>query len=154
MIYKILISIILCLGIGFLGGFATASSVNEWYVMLNKPIFNPPSYLFGPVWTLLYILMGVSVGMIWHDGNSSAHRKAIGIFIIQLILNFLWSFLFFYFQQPFIAFIEIVVLWVMIILTIKHFYSIKKMAAYLLLPYLAWVSFASVLNFSLYWLNR
>ncbi len=154
MIYKILISIILCLGIGFLGGFATASSVNEWYVMLNKPIFNPPNYLFGPVWTILYILMGVSVGMIWHNGNSSAHRIAIGIFIIQLMLNFLWSFLFFYFQQPFIAFIEIVVLWVMIILTIKHFYSIKKMAAYLLLPYLAWVSFASVLNFSLYWLNR
>lgn len=148
--YKLIISIAVCLAVGFVAGFFTASSVNSWYSKLNKPSFNPPSYLFGPVWTLLYILMGISLYLVWNNGS----KIAIIFFIIQLALNFAWSFLFFQLKNPLIAFIEIIILLIMIIVTTIKFYPISTTAAYLMIPYILWVTFASILNFSIYWLNR
>ncbi len=151
---KIAISIAVCLLIGYAGGFATASSISTWYVSLEKPIFNPPNWIFGPVWTILYILMGISLGIIWKMNPSPERNLAIIVFFLQLALNFAWSFLFFYFKNLLGAFIEIVVLWLCIAFCIAQFYNLKPVAAYLLIPYILWVSFASVLNFSIYWLNK
>ncbi|MCX7744571.1 MAG: tryptophan-rich sensory protein [Flavobacteriales bacterium] len=151
---KIAISIIVCLVIGYAGSFATASSVNDWYLTLNKPIFNPPNWIFGPVWTLLYILMGISFGVIWQQQPSNERNVAMLIFAIQLLLNLSWSFLFFYFKLLLGAFIEIVILWIFIAACIIVFYKIKSVAGYLLIPYILWVSFATILNFSIYWLNK
>lgn len=151
---KIAISIIVCLLIGYSGSFATASSLSHWYVTLNKPVFNPPNWIFGPVWTVLYILMGIALGMIWHQQPSRERNIAMLIFVVQLILNWGWSFIFFYFKNLLGAFIEIVVLWILIAACIGLFYKLKPIAAYLLFPYILWVTFASILNFSIYWLNK
>ena len=148
-IFKLLISVGFPLLIGFLGSFFTASSVSTWYVTLNKPSFNPPNWVFGPVWTVLYILMGISLFLVWKSDN----RLAFILFGVQLGLNLLWSLLFFGLQQPFFAFIEIVLLWGAIIATIIVFYSISRIAALLLVPYILWVTFAAILNFMIYWLN-
>jgi tryptophan-rich sensory protein len=153
-ILKIFISIVLCQMAGFVGSIFTTSSVNTWYPTLNKPFFNPPSWLFAPVWTLLFALMGVSLYLVWEKGILKKNvRKAVFIFFIQLILNVFWSILFFGLQSPFYAFIEIIILWIAIFFTIMKFYRISKPAAYLLIPYILWVSFAAVLNFSIYVLN-
>lgn len=152
--FKLSASIILCLLAGFIGSFFTASSISSWYSTLAKPFFNPPNYLFGPVWTLLYILMGISLYIIWTKKSNPKQKKfAIYLFAIQLILNTLWSILFFGLQNPLLAFIEIIFLWAAILLTIINFKKISKPAAYLLIPYILWVSFAAILNFSLYYLN-
>ena len=152
-IFKIILCITFTLSIGAISGIATASGINNWYVKLNKPVFNPPNYLFGPVWTLLYILMGVSFYLILQSKNSILKKRAITIFFIQLFLNFCWSFLFFKFQLVGIAFIEIIFIWVSIILMIVAFYKISKVASFLQIPYLLWVSFATVLNGSILILN-
>lgn len=147
--YRILV-IGLPLIIGFIGGIATSSSVNSWYTTLEKPSFNPPSWVFGPVWTVLYIMMGVSLYLVLKaDGG----KVAITLFMVQLGFNLLWSILFFGLQQPFFAFIEIIILWMFILLTIISFYPISPLASYLMIPYILWVSFAAVLNFMIYWLN-
>lgn len=151
---KIAISIIACLLIGYAGGFATASSLSDWYLTLNKPIFNPPNWIFGPVWTVLYILMGIALGMIWQQQPSSERNMAMVMFVIQLVLNLGWSFIFFYFKNLLGAFIEIVILWFFIAVCIGLFYKLKPGAGYLLIPYILWVTFASILNFSIYWLNK
>ena len=151
---KLIASIIICLGIGSFGGFATASSVSTWYVTLNKPFFNPPSWLFGPVWTLLYILMGISLYLVWSKKlKPNVQKKALGLFGIQLILNFFWSLIFFGLRNPLLAFVEIVLLWVSILFTIIYFWRVSKPAASLLIPYILWVSFASVLNLAIVVLN-
>lgn len=152
-IIKLILCISLTLSIGAITGIATSSGVNNWYVILNKPVFNPPNYLFGPVWALLYVLMGVSFYLILQSGNSIFKRRAIIIFFIQLFLNFSWSFLFFKFQLVGVALIEIIFIWASIIIMIFTFYKIHKTASCLQIPYFLWVSFASVLNGSIWILN-
>lgn len=148
---KLIVSVGVCLSVGFIAGMFTSSSISSWYSGLVKPFFNPPNWVFGPVWTILYVLMGVSLYLVW---TRSPSRIAVTFFIIQLMLNFLWSFLFFYFKNPLLAFIDIILLLIMIILTIIQFYPISKTAAFLLIPYILWVSFATILNFSIYYLNK
>ena len=150
---KLILCLLLTLSVGAFAGIATATSINNWYITLNKPAFNPPNYLFGPVWTVLYILMGISFYMILRSGSDKNKTKAILIFSIQLFLNFCWSFLFFKFHLLGLALIEIITIWLFIILMIIQFKKVNKLAAYLQLPYLAWVSFATLLNASIWWLN-
>ncbi len=151
---KLLISTVGCLAIGFLGSIATTPAIPTWYSTLNKPSFNPPNWIFAPVWTTLYVLMGISLYLIWKKGFKNKENKmAIQVFLIQLGLNLIWSFLFFGFQNPLLAFFEIIILWGAILLTIIKFYKISKISAYLLLPYILWVSFASFLNLFIVILN-
>ncbi len=152
--WKLVISIVICLLVGFIGSFATTPAIPTWYATLNKPFFSPPNYLFAPVWTALYILMGISLYLIWKNGTKNKKNKeAINFFLIQLGLNFIWSFIFFGLQNPLVAFIEIAVLWIAIFITILKFWKISKLAAYLLIPYILWVSFASILNLAIVLLN-
>jgi benzodiazapine receptor len=148
---KLVVSIGICLLVAFIAGMFTSSSVSTWYANLNKPSFNPPSWLFGPVWTVLYILMGISLYLVW---NANGSKTALVFFGVQLALNFAWSFLFFSMHNPLVAFVDILLLLSMIVLTTIQFYPISRTAAYLFIPYILWVSFASILNFSIYWLNR
>lgn len=151
---KIIISIIACIGLGAIGSIATSSSIDTWYTTINKPSFNPPSWLFAPVWTILFALMGLAAAYVWDKGlDRKAVRSALILFGIQFLLNIAWSFLFFGAQNPTLAFIEILILWVFIFLTIRAFFKIKKLSGWLLVPYLLWVSFASILNFSIMMLN-
>ena len=151
-ILKIIISILIPFLASFIGGLFTSSSVSTWYVDLIKPSFNPPSWVFGPVWTILYLLMGVSLYLIWID-KSKNKKIAFVAFGVQLFFNALWSILFFGLKNPLFAFIEIILLWTAILTTIIYFYRINKNAAYLLIPYILWVSFAAVLNFFIFYLN-
>lgn len=152
--YKVLICTIACLIVGLLAGFATQSSVNTWYSTLNKPDFTPPNWIFAPVWIVLYITMGIAAGMVWSRGFYHKWVKtAIYHFAFQLIFNAMWSIVFFGFMKPFWAFLIILTLLVLIILTIKWFKVVSKPAAYLLYPYLIWVCFAAVLNFEIWRLN-
>jgi len=140
---------------GGLGTFFTVSSIPTWYATLAKPVFSPPNYLFGPVWSLLYVLMGISVAIIWEKGlKTKKVRDAIYLFGIQLFLNATWSPIFFGAKNLFIALIVIIIMWVYIVKTILAFAKIDKKASYLLYPYVAWVSFATILNFSVWFLNR
>lgn len=152
-ILKLILCIALTLSVGAIGGIATASGVNGWYRTLEKPAFNPPDYLFGPVWTVLYILMGISLYMILQSNHHILRTRAISVFCIQLALNFGWSFLFFKFNLVGLAFLEIIAMWLAIVVMILTFYKINRTAAYLQIPYLLWVSFASVLNGSIWMLN-
>ena len=151
---RILISVFICLSIGYLSGFATQSSVDEWYSTLNKPAFNPPNWVFAPVWVVLYILMGVSAGIVWSKGFYHKWVKtALYHFGFQLLLNALWSIVFFGFRQPLAALFVILGLLVLIVFTIKWFKIVSKAAAYLLIPYLIWVCFATLLNYKIWELN-
>lgn len=143
----------ICLAAGGLGGFFTANSVRTWYPQLRKPAGTPPSWVFGPVWTTLYVLMAVAAWLIWREYGWGA-RSALLFFFAQLALNLAWSGIFFGSRLPGIAFFEIVVLWLAIAFTAIVFYWLKPVAAYLLVPYLMWVTYASYLNFGLWRLNR
>ena len=138
---------------GFLAGMFTSQAIPTWYASLNKPAFSPPNWVFGPVWTSLYILLGISLFLIWKDEASKDRNRAIKVFSIQMLLNFAWSFLFFYFHLIGVALIEIILLWVSIGYMIYLFYKIRPFAAYLNIPYLIWVSFAVILNTGYYFLN-
>ena len=153
---KIAIVVAVCLAVGYGSGLATQSSITTWFPTLNKPFFNPPNWLFAPVWIILYLMMGVSAGLIWSKMETVPIlvKKALWVFTIQLILNALWSFLFFGMCNPFLALIEILLLWLMIVETIKVFKSIDSLASKLLIPYFLWVSFAMILNAGIWWLNR
>lgn len=151
--FQLILCLLIPLLIGGIGGIATAGSIDGWYFHLNKPSFNPPNYLFGPVWTFLYLMMGVSFYMILQNSRDKYFKSAIIIFGLQLFLNFWWSFLFFKFQLLGIALIEISMIWFSILAMIIVFYKINRTAALLQIPYLLWVSFASVLNASIWWLN-
>ncbi|PXY41628.1 sensory protein TspO [Flavobacterium cheongpyeongense] len=155
-IAKIAITIIVCLAVGYSASMVTRPSVAEWYPTIEKPFFNPPNWIFMPVWTLLYILMGVAAGLVWDKikEQNQAVKKALGFFLIQLTLNAVWSYLFFGLKNPMLALIEIALLWLMIYETYLKFIKINKTAGYLLIPYLAWVGFAAILNASIWWLNR
>ncbi len=150
---KLIVCVLLTLFVGGISGVATASGINNWFMTLNKPFFNPPNYLFGPVWTVLYLLMGISLFLILQSTLKELKRKALLIFAIQLSLNFLWSFLFFKFQLIGLSFIEIIMIWISILAMIISFYKINRIAAWLQIPYLLWVSFAIVLNGAIWWLN-
>jgi tryptophan-rich sensory protein len=148
------IAVVICLLIGFLSGFATQSSVDTWYATLNKPSFNPPNWIFAPVWTFLYIAMGISAGLVWARGFYHIWVKtALYYFGFQLLFNALWSIVFFGLREPFWALMVILVLILLILATMKWFKIVSKTAAYLLIPYLLWVCFAMVLNFSIWQLN-
>ncbi|QUH23094.1 tryptophan-rich sensory protein [Methanobacterium alkalithermotolerans] len=143
-----------CLLVGGISGFFTTGAVDTWYPSLVKPDWNPPSWLFGPVWTILYALMGVAAFLIYREGFEKKEVKiALGIFSVQLGLNFLWSILFFNYKNLFASFVEIVVLWVAILATIISFYRISRPAALIMIPYLLWVSFATILNYTILVLN-
>ena len=145
-----------CVAIGYISGEVTRDSTDTWYPTLEKPVFNPPSWLFAPVWTTLYVMMGLAAGLVWHkiDVQKETVRKGLLFFAIQLALNALWSILFFGLQNPLLALIEIVVLWLMIYETFVQFNKVSKIAGYLFIPYLLWVTFAFVLNASIWWLNK
>ncbi len=151
---KILIAVAICLCIGFFSRFATQSSIDTWYSTLNKPFFNPPNWIFAPVWTLLYTLMGIAAGIVWSKGFYHKWvQTALYHFIFQLLLNGLWSIVFFGFKSPGLALLVITALLILLLLTIKWFKIVSKTASYLLIPYLIWVLFATVLNFSIWQLN-
>ena len=145
--------------LGWLAGCFSASAIGaffmpgEWYAQLTKPSWNPPNWIFGPVWTALYLLMAVAAWRVWKQGGFGAQRRPLTLFLAQLGLNAIWSPIFFGLKQPGVAFAEILVLWAAIVGTIVAFRRVDRVAAGLLLPYLAWVSFASVLNFTLWRLN-
>ncbi len=153
-VLKFIASILFSLGAGVLGSFFTASSVSTWYKTIEKPFFNPPSWVFSPVWTILFIMMGVALYLVWKKGLKEKKVKiAFGIFWVQLVLNVLWSVFFFGLQSPLYALVDIVFLWFAIFITIVWFSRVSKKATYLLIPYLLWVSFAAVLNFAIFYLN-
>jgi tryptophan-rich sensory protein len=153
-ILKLLVSVVICQAAGFIGSIFTTPNIPTWYAMLKKPAFAPPNWLFAPVWTTLFLLMGIALFLIWRKGlNNQPVRTAFTIFILQLIVNILWSMMFFYFMFPLGGFVVIIALWLLILLTIIHFINISRVAGILLIPYLLWVSFASVLNFMLWRLN-
>jgi translocator protein len=150
---KLSISVAIPLIAGVLGSLFTGPAVKTWYLVINKPSWNPPSWLFGPVWTMLFILMGVALYLIWSEKMSNKVRWALKMFAAQLVLNILWSVFFFGMGLFWLAFGEIVVLWIAIALTLVDFFKVNKTAGWLLLPYIMWVSFASYLNFTIAALN-
>ncbi len=176
-VVKLILSIIICELAGLVGSIFTAPSIGLWYKNLNKPIFNPPSWIFAPVWTTLFVLMGISLYLVWSKKwqvknnisgqnkkpwNSLSHKFFTGswqktniilIFSLQLVLNALWSIIFFGVHSPAVAFFELIMLWFAIMFTIVNFYRVSKIAALLLLPYILWVSFAAILNYSIWILN-
>ena len=148
-------SVALTLVAAAVGGIITASPVQTWYQTIQRPPWNPPDWLFGPVWTILYLMMAVALWRVWRLGwGESGVRVAVVLFLIQLILNVLWSFVFFGLRQPGWGFLEIVVLWGFILATLITFYRLERLAGLLLIPYLAWVTFAGILNGVVWRLNR
>jgi tryptophan-rich sensory protein len=152
---RILAAIVICELAGVIGSMFTAPAIPGWYAGLAKPSFNPPNWVFGPVWTTLYAMMGLAAYLVYEKGwNRPEVRKALTVFGVQLVLNALWSVVFFGGRQLLGGVVVIVLLWLMILLTIRLFSRTSRPAAYLLVPYVLWVSFATVLNVSLYLLNR
>jgi len=152
-ILKLLVSLALPLGLGSLAGLFTADAIPGWYETLTRPSFNPPNWVFGPVWTFLYLIMGFSFYLVWSQRPSKARKQAILAFLVQMTLNFGWSFIFFYYNLIGLALIEIVGLWISIAVMLLLFFKVKALAAYLNIPYLLWVTFATILNAGYYWLN-
>ncbi|NOT50540.1 MAG: tryptophan-rich sensory protein [Chitinophagaceae bacterium] len=151
---KLIIAVAVPLIIGFTSGFFTETGEASWYQSINKPSWNPPNWIFAPVWTTLYVLMGIALFLVWNSNvNTRYKRTAIILFSIQLLLNFFWSLIFFNQQQPGWALVEIITLWIFILLTIFAFAKLSKTAAWLLVPYISWVSFAAILNYTLWKLN-
>lgn len=155
-VLRIAVVLMTCLVVGYLSGMVTRESITTWYPTLNKPFFNPPNWVFAPVWTVLYIMMGIAGGLVWNKQETDEKNvmTAFKYFIIQLALNAIWSLIFFNLHNPLLALIEIVLLWLMIYETYNQFKKIDSKAGMLLLPYLAWVSFATILNGAVWWLNR
>ena len=176
-IAKFIISIAVCQSAGFIGSIFTMPRIEIWYASINKPSFTPPGWFIGAVWTILFFLMGISLYLVWDKGwkpkiskkdermkywnrfseklwkGTWREENAVLIFILQLILNILWSVLFFGLKSPGLAFFELLMLWWAILYTIANFYRISKLASYLLIPYILWVSFAGFLNFVIWRMN-
>ncbi len=154
-ISRLIISIAICQSAGVLGALFTTPSITTWYNFLNQPALRPPNWLFGPVWTILYTLMGISLYWIW---SKNTKKKEIGgalqLFTVQLIFNVTWSMIFFSLHDLSLSLLNIAALWILIIVVIIKFYRIDKKAGLILLPYLVWVSFASYLNYAIWFLNR
>jgi len=151
---KFVISITLPFLAAFVGSYFTTPSIATWYAYLNKPTFSPPNWIFAPVWTLLYILMGISFYIIWGASSKKNKGGAMGVYIAQLVLNSMWSIVFFGLHNLGLALVVIAILWVLILLTIIRFYKFNKIAGIILIPYILWVSFASFLNLTVFLLNR
>ena len=153
-IWGLVCSVIICEVAGAIGAIFVMPNISGWYSTLVKSSLNPPAFVFGPVWTLLYFLMGIAVFIIWNKGKERKDvRHAVKVFSFQLLLNILWSILFFGLQNPLLALVDIVLLWLAIVWTIIAFYKISKGAAWILAPYLLWVSFALYLNLTVCRLN-
>jgi len=176
-VFKFVISILICQSAGVVGSFFTTPAIKTWYAFLIKPSFNPPNYVFAPVWIALFFLMGISLYLVWVKNwhieikageekqktwnpisrklytGSWREENVVAIFALQLILNILWTVIFFGLKLPGLAFFEILMLWFAILYTVVNFHRISKLAGLLLLPYILWVSFAAVLNFSVWQLN-
>jgi tryptophan-rich sensory protein len=151
--FKLVVSIVMCQLAGIVGSLFTVKSIPTWYAALNKPSFNPPNRIFGPVWIFLYILMGISFYLIWINSDSGNFGLLLSLFIFQLVLNSFWTIIFFGLKSPGFAFVEIVVLWVAILVCIILFFQVSKISSFLLIPYLLWVTFAAILNFAIWKLN-
>jgi len=153
-ISRLIVSILVCQLAGIVGSAFTRASIPTWYATLQKPAFTPPNWLFAPVWFFLYLLMGIAAYLVWNKGiQNRGVSIALSIFGIQLVLNVFWSFFFFKLQSPLYGFVEIIILWLAILLTVIYFLRVSRTASLLLLPYLFWVSFAAVLNFYIMKLN-
>jgi len=151
---RLALSIAICQLAGFVGSIFTRTSVGTWYANLEKPSFTPPNWVFSPVWITLFVLMGIAAFLVWNKGLSDQRVKiALSIFAVQLILNVLWSVMFFGLRSPLAGLIEIAILWIAILLSIFYFLKVSNIAGILLMPYILWVSFAAVLNFSIWRLN-
>lgn len=150
-VVKLLSAVAVCWIAAVIGSIATFSQIPTWYTTLVKPEWNPPNWLFGPVWTVLFTLMGVSLYLLWKNKNNAI---AVRFFYIQLFLNILWSWMFFGWHRLDLALVEIVVLWIAIVKTVNYSYKVNKTAGLILLPYLIWVSFAGFLNYTIWMLNR
>lgn len=152
----LIIALLIPLSLGGIGALANNSSSSAWYQTLTKPSWNPPGWVFGPVWTTLYILMGLASWLIWRKRNDHQPeiQQALGWYSIQLFFNGIWSFIFFGMQYIHLALVNIVLLWSTLLITILHFFRIQRAAAGLLVPYFLWVTFATVLNATIWWLNR
>jgi len=146
--------LLVCFTAAGIGGWATASSVNTWYPGLAKPAWNPPAWVFGPVWTVLYITMAVAAWLVWRRTGFPNARTPLGWFAVQLVLNAGWSICFFGLRNPGLAVVEILLLWASILVTLICFWRVVPIAGWLMLPYLGWVTLAGALNLSLWWLNR
>jgi tryptophan-rich sensory protein len=149
----LLVSLVICLGVAQLGSLLTSPEIPNWYAALNKPSWNPPNWVFPVVWTTLYAIMAVAAWLVWKTGGFGHARMALTLFGIQLALNVAWSAIFFRMHQPGWAFVEILVLWVLIMATVITFWQVRQAAAWLMIPYLAWVAFAAFLNFTIWRLN-
>ena len=147
------ILLIVCLGAGGLGAITTTPEIDGWYKTLTKPAWNPPDRVFGPVWTTLYVMMAIAAWLVWKPAGFKAAAMPLTLFATQLLLNVAWSWIFFGLHQPGWAFVEIVILWLAIVATTVAFFRCSNVAGCLMVPYLAWVSFASVLNFAIWWMN-
>lgn len=152
---RLIASILICQLAGIVGSFFTVKEIDSWYAALEKPSFSPPNWLFGPAWITLYTLMGIALFLVWKNKviNRKTKKQAIMLFVIHLLVNAVWSIIFFRFHSPFYALLNIVVLLLLIIIVMAKFYRISKTAGYLLIPYLLWVSFATLLNFAIWQLN-
>jgi len=153
-VIKLIVSIAVPLLAGGVGAVVTTPAISTWYVTLNKPWFTPPGWLFGPVWTLLYILMGLALFLVWRSPKSRTRDIGIALFAVQLAVNVFWSFAFFGLENTLYGVLTIIPLWVLIAATIFQFYKVSKGAAFLMVPYILWVSIATALNTSVYLLNR
>jgi len=152
---KLTASIAICLTAGFVGSIFTTPAIDSWYATINKPSFNPPNWIFAPVWTTLFILMGISLYLIMQQSSAGKNiKKSLYLFFGQLLLNIIWSVIFFGFKNPALALIEIIILLAVIILTTKEFKKINPLASWLFWPYICWVGFALILNFSIWFLNK
>lgn len=150
---KLVVSLLVAQMAGGIGATATTPKIKNWYLLLQKPSFSPPNRLFGPVWTLLFLMMGAAFYLIW-TSKKKDNYNAKNWFFVQLGLNVMWSFLFFGMENPGLGLVEIVLLWGAILATISSFGKISKTASRLLIPYLGWVSFATILNAAIWWLNK
>jgi benzodiazapine receptor len=154
-IKKLIICLVVVLCVGLIGSFFVTSASLDWYRGLQKPVFTPPDWLFGPVWTVLYILMGISAFLVWRKGlNTASGKTPAAAFILQLVFNCLWTPIFFGLRLPWVALGDIVILWLAVFAAITSFGRVKKLAAVLLAPYIIWVTFAAVLNAFICVLNR
>ena len=152
-IFRLIASLIICQLAGVIGSVFTTPAISGWYASLEKPAFNPPNWIFAPVWIFLYLLMGVTLYILWQNLPKKEAKIALVFFAIQLVLNVLWSVVFFGLELPLLAFLEIIILWIFILLTMIKSSRVSKMPVYLLLPYILWVNFAAILNFFLWRLN-
>lgn len=152
--FPLVLFLVLAFAAGGIGALATFSSVETWYPTLNKPSWNPPRWLFGPVWSALYVAMAVATWRAWRRGNPLAARRTVSLYSAQLSLNALWSILFFGLHRPGAALIEILVLWALLVVMFGRYWKLDRLAAWLWLPYVLWVSFATALNAAIWSLNR